>query len=284
MLRYLPIFTLLAGNASAALAHDFWLQPQMFAAAPNTVVPFTIQVGHGTFRQRWGAPIDRILRFDDIGPGRVTNLRTGLQAPGGADDGSVRLIAPGTHVLVLETNHAESELPSIRFNDYIKVEGMTPAIAWRDRLKLADTPGREIYSRRAKALVQVGPLDPALASQATRPVGLTLEIVPQRNPYALTASELLPVQIIYEGKPLAGALVKLNNLDFDARPIESHLTDLAGRATFNPPRRGKWQLNVIWTKPISGNPKAEFETIFSSLTFGFPATTPVAVKVPPGPS
>ena len=272
MIRHLPIFTLLACSASAALAHDFWLQPQVFATAPNTAVPFTIQVGHGTFRQRWGASIDRIVRFDDVGPMLVTSLRASLQAPGGADDGTVRLAAPGTHILVLETNHAESELPSIRFNDYIKVEGMTPAIAWRERLKLADTPGREIYSRRAKALVQVGPLDPGKASQATRPVGLTLEIVPQRNPYALAAGELLPVQIIYEGKPLAGALVKLNNLDFDARPIESHLTDAAGHATFNPPRRGKWQLNVIWTKPITGNQKADFETIFSSMTFGFPST------------
>jgi len=272
MIRHLPIFTLLACSASAALAHDFWLQPQVFAAAPDTAVPFTIQVGHGTFRQRWGASIDRIVRFDDVGPTRVTSLRASLQAPGGAVDGTVRLAAPGTHVLVLETNHAESELPSIRFNDYIKVEGMTLAIAWRERLKLADTPGREIYSRRAKALVQVGSLDPSTASQATRPVGLTLEIVPQRNPYALATGEMLPVQIIYEGKPLAGALVKLNNLDFDARPIESHLTDAAGRATFNPPRRGKWQLNVIWTKPITGNPKADFETIFSSLTFGFPST------------
>ncbi len=261
--------TALTLTAVTASAHDFWVQPQAFAAASGTPVPFTIQVGHGTFRQRWGAAVERIVRFDDIGPTGRVDRRAVLQAPGGAQDGILRFATPGTHLIVLETNLAASELPSIRFNDYAKVEGLTPALARREQLKLTDSPGRELYSRRAKALVQVGPVD-AAQPQVTRPAGLTLEIVPQRNPYALAPGELLPVTILYQGKPLPGALVKLNNLDFDARPIETHLTDASGRTAFNPPRRGKWQLNVIWTKPLPGNPKADFETVFSSLTFGFP--------------
>ncbi len=268
MLRLITCATL-ACTAAVVSAHDFWVQPQAFAAAPGTAVPFTIQVGHGTFRQRWGAGIERIVRFDDIGPAGRLNRRSVLQAPGGPQDGVITFTTPGTHIIVLETTLAASELPSIRFNDYAKVEGLTPALAQRDRLKLTDTPGRELYSRRAKALVQVGPVG-AAQPQVTRAVGMTLEIVPQRNPYALAPGELLPVEILYQGKPLAGAVVKLNNLDFDARPIETHLTDASGRTTFNPPRRGKWQLNVIWTKPLTGNPKADFETVFSSLTFGFP--------------
>ena len=261
-----------ASLAVPAAAHDFWVQPLAFAAAPGVAVPFTIQVGHGTFRQRWNAPIERIVRFDAIGPQGRTDRRNVLLPPGNATDGALTFAAPGTHIVVLETNLAQSELPGIRFNDYAKVEGLTPALAYRERMKLTDAPGREQYSRRAKALIQVGPSGSGDA-QVTRPAGLTLEIVPQRNPYSLSATEQLPVLILYEGKPLAGALVKLNNLDFDARPIEIHLSDGAGVAKFNPPRHGKWQLNVIWTKPLKGNPKADFETIFSSLTFGFPPPT-----------
>ena len=261
--------TAIALTAAGATAHDFWVQPQAFAAAPGVAVPFTIQVGHGTFRQRWGAAIERIGRFDDVGPMGRIDRRAALQPPGTAQDGVLTFTTPGTHVIVLETNLAASELPSIRFNDYIKVEGLTPALVQRERLKLMDSHGREVYSRRAKALVQVGPVSGA-QPQVTHAVGLTLEIVPLRNPYALALGELLPVEILYQGKPLPGALVKLNNLDFDARPIEVHLTDASGRTAFDPPRRGKWQLNVIWTKPLIGNPKADFETVFSSLTFGFP--------------
>ena len=272
-MRYLPIILSSILCGAPASAHDFWVQPATFAAAPDTAVPFTLQVGHGTFRQRWGAAIERIVRFDDVGPNGTVARRAALAAPGGPDDGSVTFATPGTHMLVLATGAAASELPSIRFNDYLKVEGLTPAIAERARSGRTDSPGRELYSRRAKALVQVGDVG-AAQPQVTRPAGLTLEIVPQRNPYALNPTEALPVLILYEGKPLAGALVKLNNLDFDARPIEVHVSDARGTARFNPPRRGKWQLNVIWTKPLAGNPKADFETVFSSLTFGFTAPRP----------
>lgn len=269
-MRRLCLLFLGAGiAASPAAAHDFWVQPLAFQAPAATPVPFTIQVGHGTFRQRWGAAIDRIKRFDAIGPKGSRNQLSVLLPPGGPSDGAISFAEPGTHVIVLETNHALSELPSIRFNDYLKVEGLAPALAFRDRTHATDSPGREQYSRRAKALVQVGGFDPREQSQVTRPVGMTLEIVPQRSPYSLAPTDDLPVLILYEGKPLAGATVKLNNLDFDARPIETHLSDARGMASFHPPRQGKWQLNVVWTKPLVGNPTADFDTVFSSLTFGF---------------
>jgi hypothetical protein len=80
----------------------------------------------------------------------------------------------------------------------------------------------------------------------------------------------LPVVVIYEGRPLAGALVKLTNLEHDATPLELHLTDHAGRATFTMHRSGTWLLNVIWTRPPASSRDSDFETIFSSLSFGFP--------------
>ena len=78
------------------------------------------------------------------------------------------------------------------------------------------------------------------------------------------------MRILYQGRPLAGALVKLNNLDFDERPVETHATDAQGRAVFRLPKVGLWQLNVIWTRLIAKDPKADFETTFSSLSLGFP--------------
>jgi uncharacterized GH25 family protein len=119
-------------------------------------------------------------------------------------------------------------------------------------------------------LVQVGPPG-ADQPHVTRPIGLTLEIVPERNPYAPRASDALPVRVIYEGRPLPGALVKLTNLGADEKPVAQVRTDGAGRATFSVPRRGEWLLNVVWTKPIQGDAPGDFDTTFSSLTFGFPA-------------
>jgi hypothetical protein len=48
-----------------------------------------------------------------------------------------------------------------------------------------------------------------------------------------------------------------------------HRTDDNGRATFGMPSSGSWLLNVIWTKPLAPAEETDFETLFSSLSFGF---------------
>lgn len=256
--------------AASASAHDFWLQPLSWQAALGVAVPFVVEVGHGSFRQQWGADGGHLLALQDLSHGGRTDLRSSFK-PGGEVPHLTRAFdRPGLHIVSLVSTDAVSNLPSIRFNDYIKVEGLTPAIDARARSGSTGSNGRERYSRRAKALVQVGAAGPDDDALATRQIGLTLEIVPLRNPYALGADHILPVQILYDGRPLAGALVKLTNLEFDARPIRAVRSDGTGRASFQVPQVGSWLVNVIWTRPIH-LPDADFQTVFSSLTFGYPA-------------
>lgn len=259
---------LLAAFAGPALAHDFWLQPADFRVAPGQTTPVSIQVGHGQSRQRWAVKSDRVLMMRQIGPSGVIDQRDALRRAG-TGDLPLRFATPGVHVLALQTNHAQSDLPALRFNDYLKEEGLTPAAALRARQGKTGAPGREIYSRRAKTLVLVGANDAASNALVTKPVGLTLEIVPERNPYSLKPGQALPVQVLYDGRPLAGATVKLTNLDFDMKPVAVKLTDKAGRAAFDVPLTGVWLLNVIWTKPITGDLRGDFDTTFSGLSFGF---------------
>lgn len=262
---------------SATCAHDFWLQPRSFNVAINVQDPMTIEVGHGPFRSRWSGALDRVVLFRDITRDGGADIKGALH-PSSERDAVLQFAKPGVHVVAFESTHAESNLPAIRYNDYIKAEGLAPAIAGRARTRTTDQPGREIYSRRCKALVQVGPADSRSQPQVTKPVGLTLEIVPEKNPYALAPGEPLPVRVLYEGRPLAGALVKLTNLEFDVRPVAMAMTNSAGRAAFNLPRTGDWLINVIWTKAITGNPVADWDTTFSSLTFGFPQKPAALVR------
>jgi uncharacterized GH25 family protein len=162
-----------------------------------------------------------------------------------------------------------SELPAIRFNDYLKTEGLTPAIRARARSGRTNSSGREYYSRRSKALIQVGRRTPTDDRLATRPIGLTLEIVPLRSPYSLLADRILPLQILFEGRPLPGALVKLTLLESDSLPQHSVRSDALGRVRFKIPQTGSWLVNVVWTKPIASR-DVDFQTTFSSLTFGYP--------------
>ena len=265
------ISIVLALAAWPAMAHDFWLQPSPYWFAPHTSVPLTLQVGHGPYRQRSPIAARRITRFEAIDPrGMATDLRNRLHVGAAAADADVQLATPGTHVLVLETDHAAiTSLPAIRFNDYLRAEGLTPALAERARTGRTDRDGAERYGRHAKALVQVG-TSGVDAGIVTRPLGLTLEIVPERNPYALPHTDELPIQVLYLGKPLPGALVKLTRLEHDESPVENHRTDQAGRAVFTVPAQGSWLLNVIWTRPLPSGDDVDFETAFASLAFGYP--------------
>lgn len=254
---------------AGAGAHDFWLQPNAFSVAPGGTAAMTIQVGHGSVRQKSLMTADRVTRFDSLSAAGWLDRRPELKLGDAGRDTVLRFAKSGLQVLSFETNGTYSELPDIRFNDYIKFEGLTPAIIARAKAGKTNQPGREIYSRRAKAMIQVGPYAASDDAVATRATGLSLEIVPDADPYAPGFKGTLPVHILYYGKPLAGATLMVNNLDFDDRPVATVVTDASGAASVTIPRLGLWQLNVVWTRPITNDPKADFETLFSSLTFGF---------------
>jgi len=262
---------LVCSRASPVAAHDFWLQPDEYWLPADAPTSMTLQVGHGPSRQRSPIPTRRITQFRAIAPdGATTDLLQRLELGQPSKDGDFQFHEPGTHILILQTDdRAQTHLPAIRFNDYLKAEGLTPAVEQRARLHRMDSDGSERYSRCAKSIVQVGPRNAQSQDQISKPVGLPLEIVPETNPYRASQSATLTVRVFYEGHPLAGALVKLTDLRQDASPFEMHLTDRDARATFTMPRFGTWLLNVIWTKPLPSSDETDFETVFSSLSFGF---------------
>jgi uncharacterized GH25 family protein len=100
-----------------------------------------------------------------------------------------------------------------------------------------------------------------------RAIGLTLEITPEVNPYALPPGAPLVLRVDWHGRPLAGASVVLEPLDGAVAHGTPVITDAAGRVRFPHPGPGRWRANVVWTQPIT-HPRAEFDTVFSSLTFG----------------
>jgi uncharacterized GH25 family protein len=259
----------LAVTCQPAKAHDFWLRPAAFKVASGQPLAVSFLVGHGREVEPWNLRWDRLHSFQSIGPdGAGTDLQADVklaagQTPAGA---TVRLEGEGTHMLVTASYHSMSTLPAAKFNDYLKLEGLTAISDARTRAGTTKGPGRELYSRRAKSLVQVGNV---FSAAVTRPLGLTLEIVPQRNPYAPDGGTTLPVTVLFRGKPLAGALIDLTALDDGTERQQAQRTNASGTASFDIPRKGAWKINVIWGEPTVGRKDAEFDTVFASLTLGY---------------
>lgn len=250
-----------------ALAHDFWLQPAVFALSAPNRVPIVMYVGHGADRGRWGVAPDKVIQFRSLGPDGLVDRVPNLTMGSPEFDAIVPLTRPGAYVFGLQSASSPSRLPYLRFNDYVVEEGITPIAADRKRRGTMRQEGRELYSRRAKAIVQVGPIDRASIARATRPLNLRLEIVPERHPMALGPAKVLPVRVLYDGRPLAGALVKITDLGADAKPADMTRTDAQGRARFAIRRAGAWQINVVWASRLNGRRDADYATTFSSLTF-----------------
>lgn len=254
-------------TATPSIAHDVWMQPQSYQVDPGQPIPVAFLIGHGPFRDRWSNNAGIELLVDRTSSGS-RDIHGDLLSSGPLDM-VTRFTKPGLHVLGMQSSYAYSELPSIRFNDYAKAEGLTPVLAARTAQKTMNDTGRERYSRRAKAIIRVGRATPTDQALATRPIGLKLEIVPERNPYALGPSRTLPVHVLYNGKALASATIMLTDLANDAKPLATAITDRAGRASFQVPAKGNFLLNVLWSEAVQGNPKFDFDTTFSSLTFGY---------------
>jgi uncharacterized GH25 family protein len=154
-------------------------------------------------------------------------------------------------------------LPAATFNQYLKEEGLDAITAQRARRNQTNSDARELFLRCAKSLVRYGaPRD----AQADRALGFTLELVAEKNPYALQAGQDLPVRLTYEGHPLAGALVVAMNR---ANPVAklSARTDGDGRVLFRPPLDGIWLIKAVHMVPASKDANADWASFWASLTF-----------------
>ena len=256
----------LAILGSQASAHDFWIDMASYRQPVGRTAPVRFLIGDIGAVEPWETLWRKIVSLRLYGPNGVQDRQASINPttqsdPGGA---TVSLDAPGTYILAFESHQSENDIPAPEFNSYAEHEGLTPALAKRKQDGTTGSRGRELYSRRAKAIIQAGD---DLSNEVTKPIGQTLEIVPERNPYALKGSEPLSVRIYYRGQPLEGASVVMETLDGAAKHGRPVITDQQGRAVFPFEKVGRWRVGVVWTQPIT-HPRAEFDTVFSTLTFG----------------
>lgn len=240
-------------------AHDMWIEPTSFAPKPGDLIGARLRVGQDFI----GDPLRRDDALIEEFVIQSAESRKPLIGRSGADPaGLARVDGSGLMIIGYRSRPSTVEQTAEKFNQYLKEEGLESIAALRARR--GQTGGvRELFSRCAKSLVQSGPSN---SGDGDRALGFTLELVAEKNPYALTAGQDLPVRLTYENRPVAGALVVA--IDHD-NPIErlSVRSDASGRVRFRLPHAGQWLVKAVHMVPATAGSSADWESFWASLTF-----------------
>jgi uncharacterized GH25 family protein len=260
-LHRLPIaITLLVASGVSLRAHDMWIEPTAFVADASKVVGVKLRVGQdlvGDPLPRDPALIDQFVVVDAAG-------RRPVVGRDGADPaGLLRVGAGGLSIVGYFSRPSPVSLTAEKFNQYLVEEGLDAVAAERARRHATAAPVREIFTRCAKSLLVSGPVT---AGDRDRALGFALELIADRNPYAGGGDGELPVQLLYRGQPLAGALVVAMNRANPSAKLSAR-TDATGHVRLRLSQPGMWLIKAVHMVPAPAGSDAEWASFWASLTF-----------------
>ena len=280
MKLYYSMHLLLTVVAALALgaparAHEFWLEGITQPLKVGGTAELSLQVGEFFEGVLVGFSAAQTARLTHIGPSGTTRDLMGLLPPQPAANFKLPLSTPGSHLIAFDSQPSEIELPAGQFHAYLHDEGLDFIKARREAAGTAEKPGRERYRRNVKTLLAVssaaGQTGPAAGDKvfATR-VGQRLELIPLNDPLRLSAGGALGLQLLFEGKPLQGALVKAWHKQSSQTLIIRALTTAKGEVKLNLPYAGAWMVSVVHMVPAVGVKDIDWDSLWANLSFVIP--------------
>ncbi len=151
-----------------------------------------------------------------------------------------------------------------------------------------DQPGREVYSRYLKTLIQERDLDAATPNTLyKRRVGQRLELLLETDPGRMKPDGTLVVKVLFDDKPLSGARVFAYHRVGGEPPSDAvtAVTSARGMAEFKVDQPGLWLVRMVHMQPVPStrNPPGQttWESFWAAYAFAvrevvLPVTTPTA--------
>ncbi len=233
----------LALASAPAAAHEFWIALRDGTVAPGAVIVADLKVGQKLRGEPYPYLTSRFRSFTVTLGGTTTGV-----AGNEGDIPALSLIAErsGLHVIAQNTIAFRVTYDDWAvFRRYLADEGLDSFADLHRARGLPESGFAERYTRYVKALVQVGPVDPA--DRDVR-IGMPLELVAEVNPYAPEV-EVLPVILTWRGAPVAGRQINIFR-DDGAVTRTTATTDEAGRALIPLTGDGEYLLNAVVLRPV----------------------------------
>jgi uncharacterized GH25 family protein len=260
-------------------AHEFWFEPVTTPLVAGDTARLELRVGEYFEGESLGFSAPQTMALRQYTAAGSKDLRPLLPPPsrGAIPTLNLPLPSPGNYLLVFDSQPNQISLPSGTFHAYLHDEGLDFIKTQREAAGTAEKPGRERYRRHVKTLLRVGNSAAGAATAAaadktyaTR-TGQRLEIVPSNDPLLMKPGEALGLQVLFDDKPLAGALLKAWNRQSSQTLIIRARTSAAGEATFNLPYVGGWMISVVHMVPTKGVKDIDWDSYWGNLTFNLSA-------------
>lgn len=243
-----------------ALAHDTWLIPARFKIAPGETAIFDLTSGMafpaldvGPKRKRIQAVVCRLA-------GRTFDLNDFEAAPKSLRI-KAKLPESGVAALWVKSPPKEIELEPDQVQEYLAEIDASATVRQQWAGTKEPKRWRESYSKHSKTFVRVG--DAKMDTSWREPVGLFLEIVPEKDPTALRADDDFPVRVLKDGKPLVDFSLGIVAEGNSKGSINK--TDAAGRVSFRLDKSGRWLLRGTELRK-STRQDVDWESDFATLT------------------
>jgi uncharacterized GH25 family protein len=247
--------------AGPAAAHDFWIEPRVFQAKPGIPVSLRLFVGQDFKGDSVPYFPQKFERYIVAGPAGTHPIPGVL---GDEPAGTVTPAAPGLYVIGLHTKPDSVSFDTLEeFEKYLLKEGLERNLALQRQRQKPGKKIEETYFRCAKSLLAVNSLPD---STTDRKLGFPLELIAETNPYR---TPRLRLRLLYQDKPLAGALVIAFNKADPLTKLKAR-TDAGGRVEFNLPRSGVWLVTSVHMIPASFFSSHDWNSLWASLTFERP--------------
>lgn len=243
-------------------AHEFWMLPNKFRFEVGEKMILDFRVGEGFEGDHWDLnkhKVEKLSLYNRVGE---TNLSDKVEKTNGNNLEYV-FNNVGTHLVALQSDAAFIEQTADEFDAYLTEDGLDYIREEREKLGEQTSGAKELYTRYSKVLVQVGTkTDDTFKKSA----GLKFEIIPLQNPYELKSGDYMGCKVLYRGNPVSGALVKVWSHVGNRIFLQNIYTESDGMIRFPISSTGPWMVSSV-KMTRSNSPKAEWESMWSSLVF-----------------
>lgn len=268
ILSALLALTLALITPATSVAHEFWIDPEVFSLPQGDEITANLRVGQN-FE---GSPLSYVPRNFTRFEVALGDAMIPVEGRLG-DRPALRMDlagAQGLAVILHETTDSTLTYESWeQFARFVEHKGFDGVLDRHRERGLPDAGFVELYSRHVKSLVAVGD-----GRGADREFGLRTEFVALANPYADDLSAGLPVRLLLDGSPRANVQVEL----WDRAPdgtisVTLHRTDAHGEALL-PVTPGHVYMAdsvAMLERTPEETRNAVWQSLWASLTFAVPA-------------